>query len=105
MKLVKQAISAHEWALYQLTVCLEYQSRSEGRRGHKNCTLQMALQSKVPCLSKMWVENILKQDHCRGVYLPPRIKGEEIPFPRFSAKFSTFHFLLKSKMATKSGEN
>ena len=26
----------------------------------------------------------VKQDHCRGVYLPPSIKVEEIPFPRYS---------------------
>ena len=96
--------------------------------------------------------SIYIQDHCRGVYLPPSIKGEEIPFPRYSqffifrknprwplkvAKteifplgteyccttlwvknllkialsltiskiFSMFYFPLKSKMATKSGEN
>ena len=28
-----------------------------------------------------------KQDHCCGVYLPPSIKGEEIPFPRYSQFF------------------
>ena len=51
--LYEQAISACEWALCQLTVCLEFQSKSEGRKGHKNCTLHMTLQSKVPCLIKM----------------------------------------------------
>ena len=29
----------------------------------------------------------IKQDHCRGVYLPPSIKREEIPFPRYSQFF------------------
>ena len=34
---------------------------------------------------------MLKQDHCRGIYLPPSITGEEIPFQdihnfSFSAK-------------------
>ena len=28
-----------------------------------------------------------EQDHCRGVYLPLSIKGEEIPFPRYSQFF------------------
>ena len=76
-----------------------------------------------------------KQDHCRGVYLPLSIKGEEIPFPRYSQQifllcigypcttlwvqnslkialsltvfeiFTLFHFPLKSKMAAKSGKN
>ena len=32
-------------------------------------------------------QSILKQDHCRGVYLPLSIKGEEIPFPRYSQFF------------------
>ena len=27
------------------------------------------------------------QDHCRGVYLPPSIKAEEIAFPRYSQFF------------------
>ena len=30
---------------------------------------------------------IFWQDHCRGVYLPPSIKGEEIAFPRYSQFF------------------
>ena len=29
----------------------------------------------------------IKQDHCRGVYLPPSINGEEIPFLRYSQFF------------------
>ena len=32
---LKQAISAREWALCQLTVCFEFQSRSDRRKGHK----------------------------------------------------------------------
>ena len=44
---VKQAISAHERALCQLTVCFEFQSRSETRKGHKSYALQMAFRSKV----------------------------------------------------------
>ena len=45
---VEQAIRACEWALCQLTVCSEIQSRSERRKGHKSCALQMVLRSKVP---------------------------------------------------------
>ena len=30
---------------------------------------------------------VAEQDHCRGVYLPLSIKGEEIPFPRYSQFF------------------
>ena len=45
---LKQAISAHEWALCQLTMCFEFQSRSEKRKGHKHCALQMVFRSKVP---------------------------------------------------------
>ena len=37
----EQAISAHEWALCQLTVCFEFQSRSDRRKGHKSCALKM----------------------------------------------------------------
>ena len=33
-----------------------------------------------------------KQDHFRGVYLPPSIKGEEILFPRYS------HFSFSAKI-------
>ena len=32
----KQAISAYERALCQLTVCLEFQSRIDRRKGHKS---------------------------------------------------------------------
>ena len=39
--ILKQAISARERALRQLTVCFEFQSRSERRKGHKSCVLQM----------------------------------------------------------------
>ena len=28
-----------------------------------------------------------QQDHCRGIYLPPRITGEEIPFLRYAHFF------------------
>ena len=28
---------------------IEFQSRSERRKGHKSCALQMVLRSKVPC--------------------------------------------------------
>ena len=38
---LKQAISAHEWALCQLTVCFQFQSRSERRKQHKSFVLQM----------------------------------------------------------------
>ena len=31
---------------------------------------------------KVAEQHISQQDHCRGVYLRPSIKGEEIPFPR-----------------------
>ena len=44
--ILKQAISTHEQDLCQLTVCFEFQSRSERRKGHKSCTLPM--DSKVP---------------------------------------------------------
>ena len=43
--IVKQAISARERALCQLTVCFEFQIRSERRKGHKSCALQMILRS------------------------------------------------------------
>ena len=43
----KQAISARKWALCQLTVCFEFQSRSERRQGHKSFALQLVLRSKV----------------------------------------------------------
>ena len=35
--LVKQAISARERALCQLTVCFEFQSRGDRRKGHRSC--------------------------------------------------------------------
>ena len=41
---LKQAISARERALCQLTVCFEFQSRSDRRKGHKSCALQMVMQ-------------------------------------------------------------
>ena len=43
----KQAISARERALCQLTVCFEFQSRSDRRKGHKNCVLIMVFRKKV----------------------------------------------------------
>ena len=43
----KQAISARERGLCQLTVCFEFQSRSERRKGHKSCALQMVFKRKV----------------------------------------------------------
>ena len=43
--MIKQAISAHEWALCQLTVCFKFQSRSDRRKGHKSCALEMVLLS------------------------------------------------------------
>ena len=39
MALQKQAISAHEWALSQLSTCFEFLSKSEKRDGHKICAL------------------------------------------------------------------
>ena len=44
---VKQAISARERALCQLTVCFEFQSRSDRRKGHKSCALEMLFRRKV----------------------------------------------------------
>ena len=38
----EQAISARERALCQLTVCFEFQIRSERRKGHQRCALQMS---------------------------------------------------------------
>ena len=43
----EQAISARERALCQLTVCFEFQSRSDRRKGHKNCALEMVFRRKV----------------------------------------------------------
>ena len=43
--LEKQAISAREWALCQLTMCFEFQSRSDRRKGLKRCALQMVFRS------------------------------------------------------------
>ena len=37
----QQAISARERALCQLSVCFEFQSRNDRRKGHKSCALQM----------------------------------------------------------------
>ena len=31
----------------------------------------------------LW-QSFQQQDHCRGMYLPPSITGEEIPFERYS---------------------
>ena len=44
---IKQAISAREWALCQLTVCFEFQSRSDRRKGHKSYALEMVFRRKV----------------------------------------------------------
>ena len=41
---LKQAISACEQPLCQLTVCLEFQNGNERRKGHKSC----GFRSKVP---------------------------------------------------------
>ena len=43
----KQAISAREQALCQLTVCFEFQIRSDRRKGHKSCALEMVFRRKV----------------------------------------------------------
>ena len=43
----KQAISARERALCQLTVCFEFQNRSDRRKGHKSCALEMVFRRKV----------------------------------------------------------
>ena len=43
----KQAISAGERALCQLTACFEFHSRSDRRKGHKSCALQMVFRRKV----------------------------------------------------------
>ena len=43
--LIKQAISARKRALCQLTVCFEFQGRSERRKGHNSCALQMVVRS------------------------------------------------------------
>ena len=40
---------------------------------------------------RIFFKNV-KQDHCRGVYLPPSIKGEEIPFLKYS------HFSFSAKI-------
>ena len=39
--LFKQAISDRERALCQLTVCFEFQSRSDRRKGHKSSALDL----------------------------------------------------------------
>ena len=59
----KQAISARERALCQLTVCFEFQSRSDRRKGHKSCALPMVFRCKVirslfRC--KKYIKNIFK---------------------------------------------
>ena len=43
----KQAISARERALCQLTVCFEFQSRSDRRKNHKSCALEMVFGRKL----------------------------------------------------------
>ena len=43
--IAEQAITACEWALCQLTVCFEFQIRSERRKGHKSCALQMVFRN------------------------------------------------------------
>ena len=43
----QQAISARERALWELTVCFEFQSRSDRRTGHKISALQMVFRRKV----------------------------------------------------------
>ena len=43
----RQAISARERALCQLTVCFEFQSISDRRKGHKSCALEMVFRRKV----------------------------------------------------------
>ena len=40
-------ISAREWALCQLTVCFEFQSRSDRREEHKSCAPQMVFRRRV----------------------------------------------------------
>ena len=49
--LLKKKISAREQALCQLTVCFEFQSISERRKGHKSHAQQMAseIKYKVNC--------------------------------------------------------
>ena len=44
---IKQAISAPERTLCQLTLFLELQTTSESTKGHKSCALQMVLGSNV----------------------------------------------------------
>ena len=44
---LKQAISARERALCQLTVCFEFQSRSDRRKKHKSCALEMVFGRKL----------------------------------------------------------
>ena len=43
----KQAINARERALCQLTVCFEFQSRSDRRKKHKSCALEMVFGRKL----------------------------------------------------------
>ena len=42
---IKQAIGACERALWQWTVCFDFQGRSERRKGHKSWALQMVCRS------------------------------------------------------------
>ena len=53
----------------------------------KNC-IQKLSESPPPPPEKK--KKKTKQDHCRGMYLPPSITGEEIPFARYS-QFFIFH--------------
>ena len=43
----EQAISARERALCQLTACFEFQNKSDRRKGHKSCALEMVFRRKV----------------------------------------------------------
>ena len=46
-EIAKQAISTRERALCQLTVCFEFQSRSDRRKKHKSCALEMVFGRKL----------------------------------------------------------
>ena len=45
------------------------------------------LRNKIQNGHHFWGDKNFCQDHCRGVYLPPSIKAEEIAFPRYSQFF------------------
>ena len=45
--LYKQANSAREWTLCQVSVCFDFHIRSESRTGPKSCALQMVFRNKV----------------------------------------------------------